>query len=132
MNEETKDLTTIPEESQTIGKITTPKKRRVNVFTNGGHHFTADIFTDLDDMKIFEDLLTGKQECIHIARMCFVRKNLTAVVLEDVPEFTQQRPESLPETFGDNGSLNQPDASEQHPDRCCETKLAEGSGETSV
>ena len=113
-------------------KIGNPKRKRVNIFTTGGHHFSAELMTELDDMKIFEDLLTGKQECIHIARMCFVRKNLTAVVLEDVEPVTQQRPEPLPEAFGDDGCANQPDASEQCPNGCGETKPIEGSGETSV
>ncbi|HLT41920.1 MAG TPA: hypothetical protein VKZ95_04380 [Sphingobacteriaceae bacterium] len=92
-------------------------KKRINIFTKGGHHFTFEYcendgqndLNNLTDSQIFEELLTGKEELVQVKRMCFIRRNLTAVVIEDVTEGLSV----LPESNGNGGQSDKPTSREQ-------------------
>lgn len=79
-----------PSDQPTLNDNESPSNRNrkveIHIYTTGGFCQSFGIEGVATDDEIVSDLLGGKCEVIKLDRSCFVKANISAVVLKDVQE----------------------------------------------
>lgn len=92
--------------------------KKIGFYTVGGFYFSSMIKGEISYDQIFEDLLTGKNELIQVANMCFVKKNIAGIVIEDVEEPAPSGHGVLPDGTQASGESREAPSSEQFGGGC--------------